>query len=68
MAGKGAKRTVARFLSVRVLPMAMGKGEGTCRNEEQGESNENARLEGPVPGQHGEPDSFPVNPVGASPR
>jgi len=63
MAGEGAQRTVARFLSVRVLPIAMGKGEGTCRDEEQEESKENAGIEGPVSGQHGEPGLFLVNPV-----
>ena len=68
MAGEGAKCAVARFLSVRVLPVAMGKGEGTCRDEEQEESKENAGIKSPVPGQHGELDSLPVNPVGASPQ
>jgi hypothetical protein len=63
MAGEGAKRAVARFLSVRVPPIAMGEGEGTCRNEEQEESKENAGIECPVPGRHGEPGLFLVNPV-----
>jgi hypothetical protein len=63
MPGEGAQRTVARFLFVRVLPVAMGKGEGTCRDEEQQESKKNAGIDGPVPGQHGEPGLFPVDPV-----
>ena len=56
MAGKGAQRTLACFLSVRMFPVTMDKGEDACRDKDQDktESKEKTGPGGSMCGQHEE--------------
>jgi len=65
MAGEGTQRALARVISVSMFPVTMGKGEDTCRDKEQDETERDVKngFGGPMHGQHEEPVWFAANRV-----